>query len=619
MQTDALTQDNLEEDGASFLPSNDEMRADATLDDLGLDARTRKAQDFKVEAPLTPPMFSELPSKNFKSVTFSDIHKYIPVLPSPYGHADEILSQGDDFAAFYEQVKPLTEAANRMIENERLSEADTTKRVEVPDLDFTPPSAPWDEYRCKVGSNATDGMRLDAQMKFLLQVKRSHIGVMGTWHGLSKLNRELPLAPFATHTAKITINEKLHGDVDANKFLQQLNSEDIATSSTDLWKRDGLRILEDSEDDEDELEPLGLEDDTDMMALVKKRKLEIDETISDSLFKRLITNTESLEKNEAPGINIAVQQVRFRGDEIQPSQVAVLPPTRPLKKAYTDVSRDTVSQKENESDRGLMFGGRFFASSALENFMTLHGMASAGLGTAKHTQSTPDGPRSASREGNVQPKRNAVDHSLRSTQAENEPSVQPQTALLQLPPVPNDLLPCSFILSSDVLQRQSLVRLIQKLYPNMDLVSRDFDVPLSPSKEADILLSPSTGLMIATLQQIKQRALPGQPDMSPIRDRILSLQWRYERLVVIVSEGLRQEMEQQGSSRPIDPRDKEAIGQLERFTYGIEGEVIVKYVQGGEQALARSIVVEMAEYGLPHGSKDIGDIRPLPDQTTVSG
>jgi hypothetical protein len=140
----------------------------------------------------------------------------------------------------------------------------------------------------------------------------------------------------------------------------------------------------------------------------------------------------------------------------------------------------------------------------------------------------------------------------------------------------------------------------------------------SAAKEADIILSPSTGLIFTTLQRVKQRALPGQADRSPIKERVFALQSRYERLVIVVSEGLSPEMENLGSSRPHDPRDIEAVEAFKAFASKMEGEVLVQYVVGGEKALALSTVVEMARYGLPHGSPDIGDIKPVTQETTVS-
>jgi hypothetical protein len=184
--------------------------------------------------------------------------------------------------------------------------------------------------------------------------------------------------------------------------------------------------------------------------------------------------------------------------------------------------------------------------------------------------------------------------------------------------VAQNLVPLSFIATSNLLQQRSFMRQVEQLYPGAELVYRDYNLRHSAANEADIILSPSTGLIFTTLQQVKQRALPGQPDRSPVKERMSALQLRYERLVVMVGEGLTREMEELGSSRPDDPRDREALIHFEAFASQLAGEVLVKYVRGGEQALARSTVVEMANYGLPHGSVDIGDIKPLAVETSVS-
>ncbi|KAI9832220.1 MAG: hypothetical protein M1826_002224 [Phylliscum demangeonii] len=99
-------------------------------------------------------------------------------------------------------------------------------------------------------------------------------------------------------------------------------------------------------------------------------------------------------------------------------------------------------------------------------------------------------------------------------------------------------------------------RRIEQLVPAIDLIERDFGAGQgfrlrggleheavvaaagAPGDEADILLSPGTGLVWTTLQRIKQRPLPGQKVLlGGIRERIECIHRRYERLIVLVSEG----------------------------------------------------------------------------------
>jgi hypothetical protein len=93
------------------------------------------------------------------------------------------------------------------------------------------------------------------------------------------------------------------------------------------------------------------------------------------------------------------------------------------------------------------------------------------------------------------------------------------------------------------------------------------------------------------------------------------LQLRHERLLVLVSEGLREE---NGYSRPEDTRDKDSLRDLELFTTHLEGSVAVEYVPGGEKELARATVENMSKYGLPHISSEMHDIKLFPAETTVS-
>jgi hypothetical protein len=264
-----------------------------------------------------------------------------------------------------------------------------------------------------------------------------------------------------------------------------------------------------------------------------------------------------------------------------------------------------------------MFGGNFSATTALHNFMELHGKP---VSKVKMAEGRTSGTYQQSTSSQVQPMRSAEISEVLSphTYMSENNHLKSPSQLPQLSSVPRHLPPCSFIISTTLLQQRSLTREIEKLYPNAEFVQRDFTAPHSAAGEADLLLSPSTGLIFTTLQQIKQRALPGQPDRSPLKERVCKLQYRYERLVVLVSEGLTRDMEEHGSSRPIDNSDKGAIRLFELFAGTIEGVVLVEYVRGGEQPLAMSIVGEMAKWGLPHGSKDIGNLKAVQDEGTVS-
>ena len=596
MKTDTIDFDGRDPMLLEMMESND---LDLALSTIDPPAPKRRAQDLKVEGPLTPSIFSESPAKKLKSVAFADmLVEYIPELPSNCENGDMVLNAEDD-SALYQVMEASAKEANWKVENEKLSEADTTKRVPVPQLDLWLPAAPWDEFKRTSG----DETEIDAQMKFILLVQRDLPKSAGSWHGVSALDMKLPVAPFPVQSAKVAIEEKLHGDEFLSNMLTDLAAGEIVTSSTDMWKKDGLRLLDDK-GIEEELEPADFQGSDSMVALVRKRKVDMDSVNCDSRPKRNAIRP-TLQFGQQTDTRI-IPASHCCMDDTQVPQVVSTP--RTVKEKPIRISK----QQQAEPDKNFLFGGTFSASNALDRFIALNGMSVK--------------PRKATEKPQAVLSRASGVSSPYAVQSVSKPGSYPTEQLASivsnpvpsLPALPESLPPCSFVISFALLQQRSLSRNIEKLYANAEFVSRTYDASYAIAPEADLILSPSTGLIIVTLQQVKQRALPGQPDRSPTKERISALCDRYERLVVMISEGVSQEREKQESTGMMDSRDQEAIAEYENLAAQMDGEVLIRYVPGGNQALARSIVAEMARFGLPHGSADIGDIKPLCDETNVS-
>jgi hypothetical protein len=563
----------------------------------------RRAEDLKVEGPLTPPMFSTSPMKKLKSVSFADtLHEYIPY--EPWGH-DVVTGEGNKSSVgsdqFFQEIETLAEGVKRRIERERLSGADTIARVDVPDVDSSLPVAPWNEYSQQKGDKHEPGeTELQAQMKFILRIKREDLKSATSWHKLSVPERELKWGFLNTKVSTLSLEEKLHGESEMTKIITEVDTGSIATSSTQVWKREGLRILDEDGEDED-LDTEEYEERRDMEALIRKRKLEMQEDMEAKHHKR--TPSQQAVRPQVQAHREVQHNHHFGGRE--PARIST---TR--SKMIDHDSQKLQAPKDASND--LMFG-EFSASTALSKFMETRGKPVEPVKIS--TSETPD------LEGHAQSNTQTLPVGSRRFSS-YQPAIhnqQERTAnkpLPMLPTVPNNLAPCSFVVSSTFLQQRGMLKQIEKIYPKAEMVYRDYTLPHSVAAEADIILSPSTGLIFTTLQQVKQRALPGQPNRSPVKERMTALQSRYERLIILVGEGLSREMEELGSSRPDDPRDTEALRAFEEFASRLNGEVVVRYIHGGEKALAHSTVVEMANYGLPHGSVDIGDIKPMAQETT---
>ncbi|KAL2760193.1 hypothetical protein ACRALDRAFT_2024229 [Sodiomyces alcalophilus JCM 7366] len=100
--------------------------------------------------------------------------------------------------------------------------------------------------------------------------------------------------------------------------------------------------------------------------------------------------------------------------------------------------------------------------------------------------------------------------------------------------------------------------------------------------EADIVVSPSTGIIATTLLKVRQKPLPGSENvMSKIRKRIAKVAPLYERLIVLVSEDAQDE-----TAGQLSEADASAYSDFVLFATSFKGtSVQTFYVPGGPRTL----------------------------------
>lgn len=102
------------------------------------------------------------------------------------------------------------------------------------------------------------------------------------------------------------------------------------------------------------------------------------------------------------------------------------------------------------------------------------------------------------------------------------------------------------------------------------------------SFEADISLSPITGIIITNILKVRQRPLPGSQAQTPLRDRVQKVSQKYETLLVLVSES-----NPSGEfSGALAPSDITAYADFVSFTVALDGDINVQLVPGAEQTMA---------------------------------
>ncbi|OMP86236.1 hypothetical protein BK809_0003406 [Diplodia seriata] len=527
----------------------------------------RRAADMKVEVPLTPPAkfppAFQSPAKKVKSVSFPEEileHTTNPMeIPSQYEDGNAVLDSENDFDAFFEDIAPIAKKADWRAEHEQLQEADTTKRVEVPRLDFEAPVAPWHAFGLKA-SLKKEGVstELKAQARLLSRCAKEELKLAHRWPESKKQDGELTWWAFPRNLHKAAVAERIQYDAALDQLIGSSASKedvDIVESGSLAWKLDGLRILDKAEDEDEEILPWCFEPGDDFASLLQKRKLEMAEPQAESVK----TPTVPMPKESI----IHQHQKRQKTNE------------------NTDLKTDRV-------ENGFMLGGMFSTSSSLDQFMQIN---SGAMNVEKRTELRHPAKK---QEQEVYRDEAAIPDTMEQA-AGNTQTPTPIPA----PPITKDQPPKPFIISSSLLiQRRELVHAIQKLYPRATLIERDFSKSLSTSTpnphvaEPDLLLSPSTGLIITTLQRIKQRPLPGQQSAAAsFQAELAQRAAKLQHLIVLISASL-----DIATTLP-DASDCEALASLQGFAASSRCHITIVYVPGSETDLARWIVGTMEVYG----------------------
>lgn len=531
--------------------------------------------DRKIEGPLTPLTIERPPPWVDKGVSLNEaLRNIIPELPLPIPNPEEISSQDID-TFFAESIEPVATKAERGIEQEQLLEADTTRRVSVPTMNFSFPKAPWKGVYDK-----------DENKKCLHDLKKAHLS-KHVWPTDGKSERMLSWVPFPASMGKIEICDEISDNDVESEYLTQPERID---SSTLVWRPEGLRILDGLASSEDEDLEYGLFKDVENINyLVRKRKLEMEE--ESDVHPQVIGKEKCSEVTEGkPSLDPSLIQDRSK----TLSQV--------------DMKQDNHVNRPDQRNLDLE---PFSAISSLDNFMLVR-----------------KGERDQAKQ---------KDNSLFNIKEnvfiskDNSQGKQPLTKfgekqddpLVAVPslPLPQVIIPNishPFVVSASFLRNRKLARRVQNLYPAADFIERDYtlhssnksvpllDTKLSPdadtmANEADIIVSPSTGLILTTLQKIKQRPLPGQTAQLRVYEHVLRATSRYERLLIMITENNKTEpvkgIENEISS-DLTNSDLEAVADFMGFCSTLRDDTQGFLIAGGEEQHAQWIVAMMVKYGL---------------------
>ena len=478
--------------GKEYLNSDDIASLYSPLKDMKVEPplpsfHRQYTETLKVDSPLTPRVFDRpLPWGTTMISPAGAFQSIVPNLPSPIPRPEE--NSSEDIEQFLaEIVRPLAGQAEQKIEQEQLQEADTTRRIKVPIMDFSKPLAPWDRMKQQAKGD---------YFQFLFTNMNDERLKSRLWTLSGKAERALQWTPFPAYFAKAVAQESIEGI----EILQTFIAQPEMTDNTSLtWKIAGIRAFGHSEVDSDELEYGDSAEATNLRSLLKKRHM------------------------------ILHQEEEFSSE-------------REIRKV--DEGRNSIEQPQ--TCEGVE--GPFSALDAIDSFMAIRVGKAKRRKLEKCTYFPDSGGRNI---GSDVPKENACPTATIQSKPASPSSFLP----LPMPKLIIPDTPVQFVVATAFLTNRSLFRRIQDLFPTAEFFERELLLHLPhrnmnpehhshhlerpnrlTGQEADIVLSPSVGLILTTFQKIAQRSLPGTTALSPLFTRILYTAPRYESLIILVTE-----------------------------------------------------------------------------------
>lgn len=537
----------------------------------------KRMRNLKLESPLTPQNSEESPPKKAKRVTFpADIASLVPQ-HSTDSSAVGVEEARDELSACVEQiVTPFAVSVMHEALNEELVETDTTMRVRVPSISAVKIQAPWDQYR----SVSTTMPELQSQRTFLRYTREEILRGEQRWSGVSKLEKLLPWKPFPPYLGKVDLKEQFD-DGSLARYIQELDIEDEVDLHALIGKRERLKILDlgESDGDDDEIVPTP-------MAAGEEGPV-TDQMVPDRSNPQKLRNAPSNGDTRATALPVSgvpdmLTLLRKKKQELANSAV------RSASKSQTHTSNAVGAAPAGPKplpDINIMHGN------GLSNFLHLQGRNLSHLGS--------DGRQLANMVASVAPPAVMVSHQSKP------PEELVQLPAPQLSTSKHARIP--LVVSAVFTGNRGMLRALQGALPNAEFVERATLETLEHGKkmshpEADLTLSPSTGLITTTLQKLKQRPLPGQANFTGIRDHIVAVSARLERMIVLVSEGSTASADSDMDVKPMDDRDCEALADLNAFATALQAEVQVLYIAGGDNEMVKWIAVAATTHGIIDGS-----------------
>ncbi|KAI1322293.1 hypothetical protein F5Y16DRAFT_416125 [Xylariaceae sp. FL0255] len=454
---------------------------------------------------------------------------------------DTQVGNGDHDLHFQQILEHSSKLLEKTTEQQSISVADAVARIKVPITDFSVPKPEWQRHPLKIS----------AQLSYLHD--SLEISNVPLWRRNQKADAKLRWVPFLKRIdIQSLVEESLEAGRDLPAILAIPDAKSIVTSASYVWKRPGILILSEIDDEQEDLEDRTAGNTDILLSLAKRRR-------RDSGLEDAYTDT-------SPGSTSNYKLVRpFRSGS----------------------SQDAAAQNQTSSANLIADSdSEMTVSALLSTFMDIR--------EAKRRKQDSSSFFPASLQPDVsaqqKPDSKCVSRPTRASEM-RAPALAPCPEF-HVPDTPMKIIKGLSI-------SRGLFSCLEKLYPSIEFIERDFDrwKIVSPSQasarnlpalspigtEADLIVSPVTGIVIITLLQIMQRQILERKGELTSHERVKQVSQRYERLIILVSEGNRKDE----TVRDMVPSEITSYAEFVGFVSHLNTQGHVYYIGGGEMTLAK--------------------------------
>ncbi|KAK4574630.1 hypothetical protein LTR86_001471 [Recurvomyces mirabilis] len=521
----------------------------------------------KVEVPLTPRDWTTTSSP--RTIEAEDTMRVThSLIPSPESNESQpdLESAGQDLQSCLSVIAgPAVETVENRLENETFSVLDTL-RVPVPEMDNSLhdptrecPAAAYEIFKRAMQDFDEDDL---------------------LFPGLSELEQKLSWTAFPVRLGRAIeeaiYNEELEIDESTEQYLANLEMDNELDLAKLLTETARLSILRHHERDDEELRTLL----TDHWA---REEASSDEHEPTAELQTGPLPTTTVDGSSSAGVNTKLE-VPYRTD------MRSLLRKRKLELAESSNGLyDTLSKQQHHPPHtGTSTSGEKQTQHSQAPFLS-DSLGSGSIGQYLRLQGSAELANAAKRVKQLAHAISAPAAVMTMPREEQHISALPVPA----PQLSKSQDPVQVIMGSSMLANRAIIRELQTQLPKLEIIERTSITTTGGatnkttaeihSSECDVVLSSDTGLMITTLQKLKQKALPGQSNHTGVRERIAAVSSHYGRVIVLVAEG-------EGiisDNIAFDQRDCDAIVDITAFAAALQTALEVYVVPGGSKEIVK--------------------------------